>query len=205
MSSRIATPVDLRFKGDRTYLHGTDVYEAAVSCLRERWPKIDGRCRFAFHRITGQPLMALCEPFSQGVTRPESCVAEMHVTGSSRQASVWFVPCEGEVTGRYPYDEDQVVADCVVVGNRLALGSVPKAKTIEIVVAMTKRLHNSIAKPEIGRWLFTRLDLQRVLRPEDADGLSVTLATPARSAITRSNVQTKAGNLGSIYFSVGQP
>jgi len=204
MSSRSVTPVDLNFKGDRHYLHGTDVYDAAVSSLHARWPDIDGRCRFTFHRITSRPLSVISEPFSQGAARPEKCVAEMHVTGGKDQASVWFVQREGEVTGRYPYDEDRVVAHCVMEGNRIALGAVPKAKPIEIVVAMTKRLHNSILKPETGRWLFTRLDLQRLLQTRDMDGLSVTLAAPARLAITRSNVASRSGDIGSIFFSVGQ-
>lgn len=204
MSGRPAISVELNFKGDRHYLHGTDVYEAAVSSLRGRWPNIDGRCRFTFHRMTSRPLAAICEPFVQGATRPKDCVAEMHVTGGQDQASVWFAERNGDVAGRYPYDEDKVVADCAVEGNRIAIGDLPQAKPIEIVVAMTKRLHYSILLPEAGRWLFTRLDLNRLLQPRDLPGLTITLAAPVRSAITRSAIRAQSGDLGSIYFSVGQ-
>jgi hypothetical protein len=204
MSERAAIPIELNFKGDRHYLHGTDVYEAAVSSLRGRWPDIDGRCRFTFHRITSRPLSAICEPFVQGAARPNDCVAEMHVTGGQHQASTWFVERNGDVTGRYPYDEDRVVTDCTVEGNRIAIGDPPQAKPIEIVVAMTKRLHYSLLKPEAGRWLFTRLDLNRLLQPGDLPGLSITVVAPVRSAITRSGIRAYSGDLGSIYFSVGQ-
>jgi hypothetical protein len=204
MIKRHAVPVDLSFKGDRHYLHGTDVYEAAVSSLRSRWPDIDGRCRFMFHRVTSRPLAAVCESFSKVAPRPEDCIAEMHVTGRQDQASVWFVEREGQVTGRYPYDEDRVVADCAVTENRIAIGGLPQARPIEITVAMTKRLHYSMLKPATGRWLFTRLDLDRLLQPRDLAGLTITLAMPVRSAITRSVIGCQSGSLGSIYFSVGQ-
>jgi hypothetical protein len=69
---------------------------------------------------------------------------------------------------------------------------------------MTKKLHNAVMKPEHGRWLFTRIDLKRLLRPQDSSGMSVTLAGTPRTAISRSEIAVGADPLGSIYFSVGQ-
>src|SRR5438552_17547397 len=97
--------VELCFKGERTYLHGTDVCDAAVSILGRRWPGLDGRCRFVFHRLTRRPLIAWTHRFSVAAARPERCVAEMHVTGGVPEASVWFTERDGEVGGRYAYDE----------------------------------------------------------------------------------------------------
>ncbi len=196
--------VELKFKGSRDYLHGTDVYECAVDVLRQRWPAIDGRCRFAFHRMTRVPLSAIIDTFAVGVARPGNCVAEMHVTGGAAQASVWFVERGGDVGGRYPYDEEAVVRDCTIKGNRIALTSPPPSRTmVEIVVAMTKQLHNAVSLPQKGKWLFTRLDLKRLFDPADAPMLSVTLVSPARAAVTRSDIASGSQQLGSIYFSVG--
>lgn len=199
------TEVELRFKGDRTYLHGTDVYTTAVAVLRERWAGLDGRCRFVFHRVTRKPLNAWTDPFSVSAIRPEDCVAEMHVTGGREDASIWFTEREGEVTNRYPYDEDAVVRECVVAGRRISLPTGSEHSAIEVIVAMTKRLHYALLTPGGGRWLFTRLDLERLLRPEDRQGISVTLTGTPRTAITRSEITVGPHRIGSIFFSVGRP
>ena len=195
--------VDLRFKGDRTYLHGTDVYTTAVATLRRQWPGLDGRCRFTFHRLTRTPLTAWAQPFSDAATRPEGCVAEMHVTGGVADASVWFTERTGEVASRYPYDEDAVVREATIDGHGISLAQGPDYTAIEVIVALTKRLHYAVLKPERGRWLFTRLDLTRLLRAGDRHRVSVRLTSTPRAAITRSEIAVDGERLGSIYFSVG--
>lgn len=143
--------IELRFKGDRTYIRGTDVYDAAVSQSRELYPGIDGRCRFMFHRIAKRPLAAVLGPFDVGVARPKGCVAEMHVRGGADEASVWFVERFGAVGCRYDCNEDAVVRDCTLGGNEIGMGEPPPVGAIEALVAMTKRLKYAAQKPERGR------------------------------------------------------
>ncbi len=50
--------LDLRFKGDRRYLHGTDVYDAAMAALGACFPGAAGRVRYSFHAIA--PTKGLC-------------------------------------------------------------------------------------------------------------------------------------------------
>ena len=201
----IEIPVELRFKGDRTYLHGTDVYASAVDCLQQRWPGIEGRCRFSFHRVTSHPVLALLDSFQNGRSKPENCVADMHLTGGKNEASIWFVEREGAIAGRYAYDEDAVVKDCIVSGSCISRAGSSHYSTIETIVAMTKRLHNVVALPAQGKWLFTRLDLKRLLRARDAEELSVTLAGEPKASLTRSNIAVHGEQLGSIFFSIGRP
>lgn len=192
----------LRLKGKRTYLHGTDVYDAAVECLRRRWPGIDGRCRFAFHRMATRPLTVTIGAFSAGA-RPPGCVAEMHVTGGPAEASAWFVERAGTVEGRYPYDEEAVVRDCTIRDMEIGMAEPPPVRPIEALVAMTKRLHNAVSRPERGRWLFVRLDLGRLLREDDARGMRVRLSSAPRAALSRADIVVRDEPLGAIYFAVG--
>jgi hypothetical protein len=201
----IEIPVELRFKGDRTYIHGTDVYASAVDCLQQQWPGIDGRCRFSFHRVTSHPLLALLDTFQNGRPKPDNCVSDMHVTGGRNEASIWFVERKGTITGRYAYDEDAVVKDCIASQRSISRAGPSNYTAIETIVAMTKRLHNVVALPAQGKWLFTRLDLTRLLRAHDADDLSITLASEPKSSLTRSNIAAHGEQLGFIFFSVGRP
>lgn len=191
----------LRFKGERTYLHGTDVYDAAVHCLRARWPGIEGRCRFAFHRVATRPLTVAIVGYGSGA-RPPGCVAEMHVTGGGPEATAWFTERAGAVAGRYPYDEDAVVRDCALLDREIAMEVPARARPIEALVAMTKRLHYSVAKPDRGRWMFVRLDLKRLLRDDDARGMRVRLIGEPRPTLSRADVVVRGEPLGAIYFAV---
>lgn len=197
------TDVALCFKGDRTYLHGTDVYTSAVAMLHGRWPDVDGRCRFTFHRLARKPLTAWMDSFSAGRMRPGGCVAEMHVTGRNAAVSIWFTERDGEVACRYAYDEDAVVRDSVVAGSRIVMTRAPSNAPIEVLVALTKRLHYALLTPAGGRWLLTRLDLQRLLREDDRAAMSVTMIGTPRVTLTRSEIAVGGQPLGSIFFSVG--
>jgi hypothetical protein len=202
------TDVDLCFKGDRTYLHGTDVYTCAVSLLRERWPNADGRCRFTFNRLARRPVTAWVGSAPSPAPRPQGCVAEMHVTAGVSQVSIWFVEREGEVACRYPYDEEAIVRESVITGTRIIGTRVPDhVSTIELLVAMTKRLHQvALAPPAAGgRWLFTRLDLPRLLRASDRETMSVTISAVRGAVLTRSEITVGGEPLGVIFFSAGTP
>jgi hypothetical protein len=151
-----------------------------------------------------RPLTAVLGEFAAGATRPQGCVAEMHVTGGITGASVWFVQREGAVAGRYPYDEDAVVRDCAIADDTIRSGTLPPVRPIEMIVAMTKRLHGAVQPLEGARWLFTRLDLHRLL-PDDLYGMvSVSLAGEGRASITRSDIFFDSRQVGSIYFSRGR-
>ena len=65
----VEIPVELRFKGERNYLHGTDVYTSAViayaTMARDRWA-----LQFFVSPRHGHPLLALLDAFQNG--RPNS-------------------------------------------------------------------------------------------------------------------------------------
>ena len=88
----------------------------------------------------------------------------MHVTGGKNEASVWFVERKGTITGRYAYDEDAVVKDCIVSDRFISRAGPSNYTAIEMIVAMTKRLHNVMAFLRRVNGYFTRLDLKRLLR-----------------------------------------
>jgi hypothetical protein len=157
----------------------------------------------AFHRVAEKPLTAWIADFSGRTDKPEGCVAEMHVTGGDPQVSIWFTQRDGEVGCRYPYDEEAVLRDCTIRGARVAASGAPDNAAIEVLVAMTKRLHYTLLAPTKGRWLFTRLDVSRLLQQNDREAMSVTMIGTPRETLTRSEITVGGGPLGSIFFSAG--
>lgn len=196
--------LDLRFKGDRDYLHGTDVYEALLGGLRRQIPDLGGRIRYAFHRIARTALRA--EIGDAGVPpKVGPVVAEMVVGGHDAPLVARAHETGEPVTGRYAYDEDSIRGQCHIDGSRISMAGATPFKPIEVAVAMTKLLHNHLQPPETGKWMFTRLDLSRPFEPADIAGMTVTQVRQLGAKLTMSEVGAVGQKIGAIYFSVVAP
>ena len=66
---------------------------------------------------------------------------------------------------------------------------------------MTKHLHVELYPGGSGKWIVTRLDLDRLLRSEDGGALEVTLERNLHHRLTRARVVAGAQQIGHIYFS----
>ena len=76
----------------------------------------------------------------------------------------------------------------------------PSFSVIEILVALTKRLHTTLrAGP--AEWAFSRLELKRPLRDSDSSGMQIELLQSLGNRLTKSVVRTGNVTLGNIYFS----
>ena len=198
------TEFDLRFKGNRDYLHGTDVYEALLGSVRREMPDLDGRIRYAFHRIARTALLAEVGVAGKSM-RPGRVVAEM-VAGDRTTSLVARAYETGKpILGRYAYDEDSIRERCQIDDYRISMSGATSFKPIEVAVAMTKFLHNKLRPPETGKWMFTRLDLARPFERADIDGMTVTQVRRLGGKLTMSHVAVGERKLGTIYFSLVAP
>jgi hypothetical protein len=194
--------LDIRFKGDRRYLHGTDVYDASMAALCACFPGTDGRVRYSFHAIARTALELRCGKAGTIGARPEPCAAEIHVGDGAAMVSGWIVETGRAVAGRMPYDEDAIGAASALEGPRITMLKSTGHRPIEIAIAMTKRLHYALFPPPAGKWMFTRLDIARPLVPGDADGIEIAHKNRLGARLSRSDLKVRGGSLGSIYFSL---
>jgi len=194
--------LDISFKGDRRYLHGTDVYDASLAALRACYPDSGGRVRYSFHAIARSALELHCGKAGEIGERPDGCVAEIHFGDARSMVSGWIVETGRTVEGRVPYDEEAVGAACELDGKRIVMRAPSGHRPIEIAIAMTKRLHYALFPPEAGRWMFTRLDIARPLQDSDPDGMEIALKNRLGARLTKSDLRSGDAALGSIYFSL---
>jgi hypothetical protein len=194
-------PLKLCFKGDRDYLHGTDIYDAVTTALGGRGGGPGGPFRMSIHRIARHQCAMVVADTPEGAGRPSEAVAEFALGSGVARLTGWLIETGDAVACRYPYDEDAVVAAIRLDGEAIILDRAPGYRPIEVIVAMTKRLHYSAVPIEAGRWMFTRLDLKRLLEDEDEGDMRIELKNRLGHRLTRSRIESGGEHIGEIYFS----
>jgi hypothetical protein len=197
-SNTTVVPLDLAYKGTRDYLHGTDIYSAIVEHFSRTMPEF-AHCplRIAIHGFARNQCDLLYTVGAERMPRPEDARVEFsfeeHVYG-------WLAETTRPVQSRRPYSEDEAVATSRIEGNTIRSGPTEGFSAIEVLVAVTKRLHMTL-RPYQPRWAFARLELSRPLELIDAGRLKVELVDALGDRLTKSLIVSSNAALGHIYFS----
>lgn len=198
-----ARPLALQFKGSRDYLHGTDFYEAIVGTAAAEKGLADAAVKLSIHHLSRRQV-ALHWQDGKAARPSDAAVVFRLAAPGAAPVEGWLSETETPVEGRYPYNEDEAVSPARVEGETIKFAQKTAYKPIEILVAMTKRLHYTVMPTSAGKWMFTRLELDRRLQSRDTDALTVRLTNRLGQRLTKSEVQVSGRRIGDIYFSVVQ-
>lgn len=190
-NQNLVRKLDLRYKGERKYLHGTDLFSALVKETGSNGP-----VSLRLYRPMQHPL---CFRVLLDNVPPQEYVAAFvwHEDENQHTGIVSEIPDE-KVEGRYDYDEGDVIQMAQFDGLEVSLGSETKYSFVEKVVALQKALLNAIRGEKID-WWFSRLDLQTV--PRSDASLRLTLTTKPGGRLVRSRIDADGQEVGSIFFS----
>lgn len=183
----------LSFKGSRVYVHGTDLYHAIVPRLAARWGEAALRMKIGRMLVT-QPDLVMSHDVAD---RPHEAAAEVSLGGGT----AWVTASHRQVTDRYPYDEDRIAAASRVQDDEISARDVGGCTPIELAVALTKHLHNTMRPRRGGRWMFTGLEIRRPFVPADNAEMRIKLRAVLGDRLTKSSIATADGPLGDIRFS----
>lgn len=196
-----STPIHLCFRGERGYLHGTDIYQYLVSLPDLTLP--DAPISLTFHsRLGRQPDLVKNADGAESKNAPS--FRGHVVTGHpSKTQTAFLMESDREITERHPCNEKDVTLDARVdVQQRTA--SLPQGACgtcIEQVVFLNKALHQAVF-PGAGSWLFARLELSKPLPPADSSRLSLRMIQVLGQRFTRSEILWDGLRLGSLCFSL---
>lgn len=194
--------LQLPYKGPRTYLHGTDIYNAVCELLaasgRSDLAKID----LVFHQVSKSQLRTA---IFQGAAPEESHPNVVFRCQEQGENIIVHLEETGKpVTGRVPYDEEGLVsaAEIDTDERRISLASREGYSNIEMFVALNKKLLSHLFPEVRGKWFFTRLQLARSIYKLPLERLEVRFLGHSNFRITRSTLLGNGEALGSIYFSL---
>lgn len=187
--------LDLQFKGDRDYLHGTDIIPALLEIVG---PVTN--LSVQINRMTSHVLVAR-EVTAARVTelrrKGELSVLMSYERSAGGAAMIAVTEDRSrKVTASRPYDEAAVVRTATRDGNSIMQDASHIGTFFERVVALNKRLLNELeGKTD---WLFCGLELTRI--PAQSAPLSVTMTGSFGRGMYKSAIESDGMAVGTLVF-----
>lgn len=191
--------LDLQFKGERKYLHGTDIFNETLTWLGSQKSEIKD-IDFTFHRLAAHQLKAVYGATPEGSEPVAVC---SYTSGAGRER-VYLIETDQGVSGRYPYPEDELVSkmEIDIPARRGVLHGDVAYSDIEVWVAMTKALHYKVFPHLQGKWLFVRGRFPQYVQHSGSGERTLTIASSFNDKLTRSEALLDGVKVGEIYFSI---
>ncbi|MEW6521159.1 MAG: hypothetical protein AB1461_17290 [Thermodesulfobacteriota bacterium] len=139
-------------------------------------------------------------PAPSGVLPPVATLS-FEAAGASWHGTLVEEP--DEPTCRHPYDEESIVAQCRVNQSErsIVLTGEQPFTPIEVIVSMTKALHQSLFPNASGRWVFCRWESDHWPPASPLANVSVMLTHALGTRLTKSTVVVCGEQIGLVYFS----
>ena len=186
--------LNLPFKGERTYLHSTDIFPALLN--------ITGpieNLSIQFHKLTSKRLKAQFIHASdvEQLRRSKDICILMIFSRLGSQELIAVNETTEPVIDREPYKEELVTYGSTIKGKEISQNNPKSGSFIHRAVGLNKKLLNSI----VGKhsWLITQLDLKKA--PVEPDELTLRLERVIGNLIYQSVIVGNGKVLGKIIFS----
>jgi len=186
--------IQLKYKGSRTYLHGSDIYNAIVQELLSR---LDGRLqKLVFKRFSRNQIELLLEM----PENPENLIGNgVWVTPDGEKCRFWIRETDELVTESYPFDEDSIIDVAQLSGECVQSDHANQYSVIENIIALTKKL-NYVLSPDVsGKWLFGQIDLKQRL-PMEWSSIKIERTSCVGSSYSRNRIIIDRADYGDICF-----
>ncbi len=194
--------LELRFKGDRDYLHGTDVFNSVLSIASEHYKSPCYLERIEFSKVIRCPVLVTFAPTNYSVEiLGRGKIVSSH--GNKKEPFILSART-GEISGRYEYDESEVLAHSQINReNRSISLSVQTTLTpIEKLISMTKVLNSSLYPPVSGKWLFGQYQGTSAL-PQESEIARIVISNIIPDKFSKCSFSLDGINFGTISFIVG--
>ena len=198
MSTIETLPLDLAYKGSRSYLHGTDMYNAIMDHFGRALPQhLRGPLKMVMHEFARNQVDMDYSTGAGRCPKPDNARLEFSL---SDNLSGWLAETDRPVGTRVPYPEGEIVAGSRIEGQAIIAATDSRFSPIEVLVSLTKHLHTNL-RPGPAGWAFTRLDLLSPLVDAHKDVFEVELLQALGNRLTKSAVRAGPALLGHIFFS----
>ena len=184
--------IDFQFKGNRDYVHGTDMINKYLS-NKSGVESLSVQIK----KMTSNNLRITSDSDNQVV------VAEFNIQLNNQKTEKdYLVETEHEASGRYEYDEEGLVSEAQIKKDEksISMQSDNSYTFIENVVALHKKLVSTIISDEV-KWLFVGLDLTEIPKIENSTKLLLSVMKNLGTKLVQSKIAINGKEIGTIKFS----
>lgn len=196
--------LNFRYKGDRQYIHGTDMFNQCLRVLKEQTQGEIGNLEFAIHKMTDSNLSMMLYQNQQALEVDCRDIAILKFSSCGLLWQANLINADTKPADRYSYDEASIVELCEIdeAARYIFLngGETPYSE-METLVSMNKALHLKLFPQLQGSWVFCRWESPLWPLSGSLGNVSIRLIQAVGTRLTKSEVSLEGEVLGHIYFS----
>lgn len=154
----MSVALDFCFKGGRTYIHGTDMFNKVLSSFSD--DNFD-RVSLSIHKMATNQLIMVDSEEKAKLAKTHPMIAQISFVGNSvGRHIVYLLETNNSVDCRYDYDEDSITEKAKITDLEVIELSAPyEFSFIEVLVALNKKLLQEKYPDVKGKWVFSRIRL----------------------------------------------
>ena len=192
-------PLNLSFKGNRQYIHSTDIIPALFGQISD----IKNDISIQFHKISCHPLIAFYvdnRMLSELKKSGELCaLLSYNSEDHSSKLIIAITEVKWLTPQRKDYDEDQITYGYKIIDQEILQPVSLAGNFYERVVALYKELLNKVISNEF--WVLVRIDL--LSNNINVNSISIRIHHNIGGELYKAHIDGDGSYLGSIYFAKG--
>ena len=200
MSKKII-PLNLCYKGERDYIHSTDIYQELVSNLVESGESIK-LFSLSIHKIIRNQCDIIVTESRENIDTKNK-VAQFLIQKNVKILG-YLSESNKVVNCRYEYNEELMENSIKIVENTIIQTEDISFKPIELISYMTKILHNKLLPPYGKKWMFTKVETAELFNDANKNRYKIKLNNNFNNKLTKSEIIYSNKIVGHIYFSLVQ-
>lgn len=190
-----ATKFSFRFKGNRDYIQGGDIFDELDAWFRQHDYSVR---ELVFRDFARKQLRCVFRASESGVKAQGTAL-----DNQDNHMPFWLLETAEPVTERYAFDEEAITNQARITGQTIEADAVTGYSVIEQVIALTKKLNYALAPDINGKWVFGQLRLREAL-PTTVAHLKILQKTMLAGRFSVQEVTLDDRVVGQIRFITSQ-
>jgi hypothetical protein len=194
-------PANFEFKGNRNYVHGSDIYPAALRIAFELWGRYPDEAMGTFHKILKRQGVFRLRSGEKG-SSSEDLYARFVFKLGERKYELALNASNQPIRETRPYDEEDVLRFSEMSTKAIRMIVRSDYHYMEQIIAMTKRLHKVVYADVNDKWLFTRFNIKNRIDPEDyrESVLEIRAERKLQNMLSQCSIFANNLTVGRIFF-----
>ena len=198
--------LNFKYKGNRNYVHGTDIINETIKHLNYMGYFPDS-FEISFKNLIRTDLEICIFNINDDIRQNlinEDILAFATFKFAKKTYTILYKKTQKETKSSYQFSEDTIIKQTILNQEKKSIKYLSKNNytIIELIVVMNKHLLTKLNPNESGKWYFGKLKLEKNILAEKFSKIQIILTKNIGVRYTQSLIKFDGSNVGFIYFSM---